>query len=401
MAPEQAAGRSDTDGRVDIYALGVILYEMITGRVPHRGESMVRTLAMQMLDPIDPPRKARPDLDISIELEEVVMRALAKKREQRFQSMTDFLNALDKLQTPVGVSITGSPVYALTPLPPGADPSLALPQTAPSMVPPKLKPKRSPAEAPPAPNNVADTMRETPRSRPITSRIKDEPQFVTDREKPITFEHVFTDAGASPDRRLWPYVLLFVLILAGAAGAIVFVVKSRSRANEPTMRDAGVVAVGDAAPIADAVVAIPVGTDAAIDALDIVVLVDAGHVAVRPAKDAGGAATVVTPNGRGTISIQVITKPEGATLYEGTSYRGPGGTNLEMPFGSKVEITCKHAGYKNGTVQLVFDGKQEIALCSLKRIKICIDNIKNPFDDCEIDPTKPGGSASPIDNPLP
>ncbi|MEO7731744.1 MAG: serine/threonine-protein kinase, partial [Kofleriaceae bacterium] len=110
MAPEQAAGRSDTDGRVDIYALGVILYEMLTGRVPHRGESTVRTLAMQMLDPIDPPRKARPDLDISTELEAVVMRALAKKREQRFQTMADLVAALDSLQTPVGLSLTGSPV---------------------------------------------------------------------------------------------------------------------------------------------------------------------------------------------------------------------------------------------------------------------------------------------------
>jgi len=58
MAPEQAAGRGDTDGRVDIYALGVILYEMITGRVPHKGDSTVRTLAMQMLDPPEPPSRA-------------------------------------------------------------------------------------------------------------------------------------------------------------------------------------------------------------------------------------------------------------------------------------------------------------------------------------------------------
>src|ERR1041385_3529305 len=49
MAPEQAAGRGDTDGRVDIYALGVIVYEMMVGRVPHRGDTMGGTVAMQML----------------------------------------------------------------------------------------------------------------------------------------------------------------------------------------------------------------------------------------------------------------------------------------------------------------------------------------------------------------
>ncbi|HET7500047.1 MAG TPA: protein kinase, partial [Kofleriaceae bacterium] len=97
MAPEQAAGRSDTDGRVDIYALGVILYEMICGRVPHRGDSMVRTLAMQMLDPIEPPSKVRPDLAITPELEAIVMHALAKKREQRYPTLGELLEALDAI----------------------------------------------------------------------------------------------------------------------------------------------------------------------------------------------------------------------------------------------------------------------------------------------------------------
>jgi hypothetical protein len=40
-------------------------------------------------------------------------------------------------------------------------------------------------------------------------------------------------------------------------------------------------------------------------------------------------------------------------------------------------------------VQLVFDGKTEVVLCTLVRVKICINNIKNPFDDCELDPSKP------------
>src|SRR6185436_3985508 len=125
MAPEQAAGRGDTDGRVDIYALGVILYEMVTGRVLHKGDTMVRTLAMQMLDPAVPPSRVRPDLEISADLEALILKALAKKREQRFQTMGELLAAIDALQVPVGLSVTGSPVYALVPLPPGADPALA------------------------------------------------------------------------------------------------------------------------------------------------------------------------------------------------------------------------------------------------------------------------------------
>jgi hypothetical protein len=224
--------------------------------------------------------------------------------------------------------------------------------------------------------------------------VKDEPEFVT-TEKPITFEHVFTDAGAPAQKRLWPFVLLFVLILAAAGGAIALVIRSRSHATTAP-RDAGVFAViPDAAP-ADATAIVPVSDDAS---LDIVVVVDAGRVIAR-VRDAAIAAdaAIATPNGRGTLAIQVITKPEDATLYNGTTYTGPGGSNVEMPFGSKLELTCKKTGYKPGKVQLVFDGSMEIALCSLQRVKICIDNIKNPFDDCEIDPTKPV-PPSPIDEP--
>jgi serine/threonine protein kinase len=403
MAPEQAAGRSDTDGRVDIYALGVILYEMLTGRVPHRGDSTVRTLAMVMLDPVDPPRKVRPELDISDELEQVVLKALAKKREQRFQTMHELITALEKLQTPVGLSVTGSPVYALTPLPPGADPSL--------LAGPRIKAKTPP----PAANNVADTPasrqasqsswgtkqpetvddRTSPRSRAPTNRIKDEPQFVT-REKPITFEHVFTDGALPAQKRLWPYVLLFALILGAGAGAVVLVIKARSHVADAP-RDAGrvVTANPDAATFDE---------PSLVDATDIVVLVDAqATIGVRTSKDAGrpGSAAITTPNGRGTISIQVITKPEDATLYNGTTYTGPGGTNVEQPYGSKLVLTCKKQGYKTGTVEIVFDGKTEVAMCTAPRIKLCIDNIKNPFDDCEIDPSKPvpgPAGGSPIEN---
>lgn len=84
----------------------------------------------------------------------------------------------------------------------------------------------------------------------------------------------------------------------------------------------------------------------------------------------------------------MLSKPETATLYVGTSYRGPSGTQLEEAFGNHVTVECRQAGYKPGKVELSFDGKTEVVLCVLERIKICINNIKNPFDDCEIDPNQ-------------
>ncbi|HEU0035724.1 MAG TPA: protein kinase [Kofleriaceae bacterium] len=363
MAPEQAAGRSDTDARVDIYALGVILYEMITGRVPHRGETTVRTLAMQMLDPIEPPSKVRPDLAISPAFEAVIMRALAKKREQRYQTMGELLAALEQLQSIVGVSITGSPVYALTPVPPGADPALAL--------------STDPRDEPTAPLPIAIPYSEI-RAKPSTKPLH-EPEFAT-RDKPATFDHVFTDSIADRPPRRWPIVVGIAAALGAAGGALALVMRQPETAQPVAMVTPD--AAREVEP--DATIVIDVA-DAGVDAADIIVVpVDASVRTVIHRRDAGPLPDAATPNGRGTIAIQVITRPEGATLHVGPSYRGPGGTNLEEPFGSALDVTCKMTGYKPGTVHLVFDGKTEVVVCVLERIKICIDGIKNPFDDCEI-----------------
>jgi serine/threonine protein kinase len=374
MAPEQAAGRSDTDGRVDIYALGVILYEMITGRVPHKGDSTVRTLAMQMLDPVKPPTEARPDLVITPEAEALVLKALAKKREHRFQTMGEVLAAIEAMQTQVGTSVTGSPVLALTPLPPGADPTLFAPAAGPQV----------PTPLPMVPITERG---EAPRAKAPTSpqrRLLDEPEFVT-HDRPATFEHVFTEETRLQHRRRWPLLLFGAMIMGGAAGSIALVAKSRSQVIAEASRDAGKVIE----PSPDAALIVEV----AVDAVPEIVIVepDAGHRIVRlPGRDAGVVPGIPsTPNGRGTINVQVITKPDGAALYVGHSYRGTGAVNLEEQLGGKLDVQCRLRGYKPGNVSVVFDGKTEYVMCVLERIKICIDGIKNPFDDCELDPDAP------------
>jgi hypothetical protein len=362
-----------------VYALGVILYEMICGRVPHRGDSMVRTLAMQMLDPIEPPSRVRPDLQITPELEAIVMHALVKKRDHRYQTMSELLEALDAiLPPPVGQSVTGSPVYTLAALPPGADPHVvpAMPPMPLSSAEPQPTPATQPGVEPhPAP-------------QPITRRIKDEPQFTAD-DRPLSFEHVFTDELAPSRPRRWPLLLLFGMIAGGAAGAVALVLKSRHAVVTAANRDASTMPSDADTMLVDATVLDHV-LDAGADAADLIVEPpDAGRILVRSPRDA--AVTVVqTPNGRGTIVVQVLTKPEGAYLYDnGGHYRGPGGAQLEEPFGTRMLVSCRHPGYKPGTVELIFDGERTAAICELKRIKICINNIKNPFDDCEVDPNLP------------
>jgi serine/threonine protein kinase len=98
IAPEQARNQNP-DQRCDIYSLGVVLYQMLTGRVPFTAQAPVDIILKHLHEQPVPPRTARPDLDIDPSLEEIVLRCMAKAREARFQSMDELLLALKRVRT--------------------------------------------------------------------------------------------------------------------------------------------------------------------------------------------------------------------------------------------------------------------------------------------------------------
>jgi hypothetical protein len=299
---------------------------------------------------------------------------------------------------------------------------------SPSEVPTPLRDATPPPSQPPGPGPRAHSPSQAGRPR-------HEPEFVTS-SPPRSFEHVWTDEYQPPPRRKWPLVLLGAMIVGGAAGAVAVMLKSRANVehratNVGERRDGGeVVAVpldasavvvaevpadagaapADAAPPADATaVALITPRDAAAaDAARVAIISDRPrdphdglHPIDRHPRDPGtGPVThpgepgqpdrpprhLDTPNGRGTYMIQVLTKPEGANLYRGTTFRGPGGVSIEENPGTAYEVECRMAGYKPGHVELRWDGKTEVALCVMERIKRCVDNLKNPFDKCDETP---------------
>src|SRR5882724_780329 len=91
MAPEQALGQS-VDGRADLYALGVLLYELTTGRLPFTGDDALTIVSQHVHAPVVPPRVLRPELPRA--LEAVILRLLAKDPAQRFTSAADTRAAL-------------------------------------------------------------------------------------------------------------------------------------------------------------------------------------------------------------------------------------------------------------------------------------------------------------------
>ncbi len=99
MSPEHARGL-ETDPRSDIYSLGCVFYEMISGKVPYDGQTALDVLSQHitaLVPPIRSPHGPLPEL-----LEHVIRRAMAKRVEERYQSARELLNDLTRLQTALG-----------------------------------------------------------------------------------------------------------------------------------------------------------------------------------------------------------------------------------------------------------------------------------------------------------
>ena len=92
MSPEQCEGRRQIDHRSDIYSLGVVMYELLTGRVPFTDEGFGALIVAHLTRMPEPPRSVRPG--VPAELDAVVMRAIEKDPGRRFQTMDEFAAAI-------------------------------------------------------------------------------------------------------------------------------------------------------------------------------------------------------------------------------------------------------------------------------------------------------------------
>jgi eukaryotic-like serine/threonine-protein kinase len=99
LSPEQALGEA-VDARADIYAAGVILFEMLAGRRPFESEDKVKIISMHLSHAPPRIREVNPAVEVSVPLEQAVLQALEKSRDNRFATAMAFSQALDDAEAP-------------------------------------------------------------------------------------------------------------------------------------------------------------------------------------------------------------------------------------------------------------------------------------------------------------
>jgi serine/threonine protein kinase len=184
MSPEQIMAEK-VDGRTDVYALGVMMYEMVCGRPPFEAQNLMALLSMHMHDAPPPPQSKRPGLVLPPQLGGFIMRCFQKNREQRPPHMEAVIAQIQAIKSQLGISGPGpsGPRPAMAPPPgvprptpwgPGPQPQF----TPPGAQPPPVITPRPPFQAPPGfPSNPNMS---GPGAPPVASVAQPTPGFPPD-----------------------------------------------------------------------------------------------------------------------------------------------------------------------------------------------------------------------------
>jgi len=110
ISPEQAMGMADLDARTDLYSFGVMLYEMVVGKVPFSADTPFSIIHDHIYSPLPLPRKVNPNVPEPVE--RVLLKALAKERDDRFEDALHLVDAFKASWSEAGIPMQGSDLSA-------------------------------------------------------------------------------------------------------------------------------------------------------------------------------------------------------------------------------------------------------------------------------------------------
>jgi len=346
MSPEACESRPNLDHRTDIYALGVLLFQMMTGVLPFDGETMGEVLVKQVTQLPPPPRQYNPNIPPSVE--QILLRCLMKQPDARFPTM----NALrDALLDPEGYLHRSPPVAPARSLAPGeikVDAKTVMAYAAQQQATRIGLAGELPLVSPPSLSGNAQQATMISDGSLIPPRKTVGPDLsIPPAQLKTNTMRIATPLGYSsrPTRRVWPIVLVVALLLGLGGGGFAVAWFGRS-SSQP------VAAAGDAAPAPAAkpdaapvqhVVAVPI---------DAAPRPDATVTATVPPDAAVHVATVPM------ATVDIDTVPTGAEIIgPDNAVLGKTPAKLSLPVAATpLTVTLKLAGYHPKSKQIIVTG---------------------------------------------
>jgi serine/threonine-protein kinase len=298
MSPEQALGKNnEIDGRTDLYALGVILFQMLAGRPPYESEAFGELMIKHLYEPIPSLIAVRPDLPA--ELDVFINRVLAKRKDDRFPSMQSLAQELVRICTMAGT--------------PASLPAIPTPH---SLQPPTPLPGGELSKAPSMPPGVVghvSAQLSGPVAIPRPISVVQAPVG-----QPTTLQGSAGEAGmiGSPRRKKTALVAISGVVAVAAIAVVAAVAVHGSKTSSPDGTAASHPPVASNPP---------------------------------PASAPSGAGSVTTPGAAKTVKLTLSSTPPGATVTVTVDGKAqPSQTtpsSLTAPAGSNVTLTYSLAGY--------------------------------------------------------
>jgi serine/threonine-protein kinase len=352
MSPEACESRTTLDHRTDIYALGVLLFQMMTGALPFDGETMGEILVKQVTQLPPPPRQYNPNIPPSVE--QILLRCLMKQPDARFPTMVALREALLDPENYLHRSPPMAPARSLAPGEIKVDAKTIMAYAAQQQQTRLgLATDLLPLVSPPSLPGAASQATMIGDGSLIPPRMTAGPNMSVPAQLKTNTMRIATPLGYSsqPQRRVWPIVLVVALLMGLGGGG--FAVAWFGRKNADTSGGDGSattsgsgsavathapIAPPDAAKVAVAAIAIDAGSP------------DAAQARVPIAIDAGVAVAAVK-----TADINIDSVPSGADIYSADNQLlGKTPTTFQLPRGTTpVTIELRLPGYKKKSKQLV------------------------------------------------